>query len=267
MIVSVTGLVSRLAILLKGKGQLVKYKKNLDDFHMFTPMTRSEADGLNKIASRVVICCMLLIVPINMFRCWVLVTIKTIPIVFVILVYAQNFSMNCVETHFVVLCFVLYQKFVGINRDLMALKINTILRNKYPFVSQTGEKYGKKDSMTEYNADVLRSLASGYPVFNFIEKLKVKHKLVREAVKNLNNIFGIHLGLSLCSLCLYTMFDLYYHLQGLWNPTKSKVLIYGWILQYTVRFLLVIILAHMTTKQVIFPNIPTYILVPICDTY
>ncbi|XP_026813287.1 putative gustatory receptor 28b isoform X2 [Rhopalosiphum maidis] len=131
----------------------------------------------------------------------------------------------------------------------MALKIDTIVRNKYPFVSQTGERYGKNDSTIEYNRDVFQSLITGYPMTDFLENLKAKHKLVCQAVKNLNNMFGIHLGLSSCALCLYTLFDLYYHMQAIWKHSKYKILVYCWIIQYFVRFLLITVLAHLTTKQ------------------
>ncbi|XP_015369092.1 PREDICTED: gustatory receptor for sugar taste 43a-like [Diuraphis noxia] len=157
--------------------------------------------------------------------------------------------MYCIEAHFTVLCYIVYQKIVGINNDLMALKINTIVRNKYPFVSLTGEKYGKTNSTIEYNREVFHSLIAGYPMIDVLEILKAKHKLVSQAVKNLNNTFGIHLGLSLCALCLYALFDVYYHLQAVWKHSKYKILVYGWILQYFVRFLLITVLAHLTTKQ------------------
>lgn len=249
--VAITGLASRIIIILKGKHQLVKYKKCMDDFHIFTPITSLESNGLTVLSYRVVLCCILLTIPTCLIRLWILFYLEKNTIFFFILMYIQNFSMYCIETHFTVLCFVLYQKFVGINKDLMSFKINTIVRNKYPFVSPTGEKYGKINStVIEYNKEVLNSLIAGYPMNNFMEKLKIKHKLVREAIKSLNNMFGIHLGLSICSLCLYAMFDLYYHMKGVWNSSSYKILIYFWILQYAVRFIIVTVLAHITTKEV-----------------
>lgn len=250
-VVAVTCMVSRCVIFLKGKTHLVKYKKNMDDFHAVTPMTSSETDNLKKMSFRVVLCCILLTIPVNVCRLWILYYVAKQTVPFVILVYLQNFSMYCIETHFTVLCYILYQKIVGINNDLMALKIDTIVRNKYPFISLTGEKYGKNDNTVKYNREVFQSLVAGYPMTDFLENLKTKHKFICLAVKNLNDMFGIHLGLSLCSLYLYTLFDLYYHLQALWKHSKYKILVYGWILQYFVRFLLITVLAHLTTKQVI----------------
>ncbi|XP_022165389.1 gustatory receptor for sugar taste 43a-like [Myzus persicae] len=248
-LVALTCMISRCVIFLKGRTHLVMYKQNIDNFHAYTPMTSSETDRLKKMSSRAVLCCTLLTIPVNVCRLWILYHVAKQTVPFVALVYIQNFSMYCIETHFSVLCYILYQKIVGINNDLMALKIDTIVRNKYPFVSLTGEKYGKPDTAIEYNREVFQSLIAGRPMIDFLENLKTKHKLVSQSVKNLNNTFGIHLGLSLCSLCLYTLFDLYYHLQAVWKHSKYKILVYGWILQYFVRFLFITVLAHITTKQ------------------
>lgn len=253
-VVAITCLVSRIIIILKSSNHMNQYKKNIDNFHLFTPMAHSDTQQLKKVSLQVILISLLLTVPINIFRIWILFNIIENTAIFITLVYIQNLSMYCVETHFTVLCFILYQKFVDINKDLTALKIDTIIRNKYPFMSKTGKKYGKNNLNTfDHNKEVLHYLATGYPMTNFIKKLIIKHRLVREAMKNLNNLFGVHLGLSLCALCMYTMFEIYYQwLGGILNPTKSFILIFGWILQYGVRFLTITILTHVTTKQVIF---------------
>jgi hypothetical protein len=249
-IVAITGFFSRVVLLFKGKINLVKYKENMDAFHAFTPMTSSDIDGLNRFSCRVILCCILLTVPVNFARLWILWDLIQNTVVFVALSYIQNFSMYCIETHFIVLCFILYQKFAGINKDLLTLKINTVMRNKYPFMSKTGEKYLKNKSTIYCNKEIEYSLAAGYPMSDIIENLKIKHKLCCEAIIYLNNLFGIQLGLSLCALCLYTMFDLYYHLVGILDHSNSNNLIYGWILQYSVRFATVTVFPHATTKQV-----------------
>lgn len=255
-VVASTCLISRFAIIIKGNDNLVQYKRNLEKFHIFTPMTHCEIKLLNKLSSQLVICCLLLTIPVNVLRMWSLFFRSNFAVISFMLMYVQNLSMYCIETHFTILCYVLYQKFVGINRDLTALKIDTVMRNKYPFISQTatGERHGINRKTVEYNGEILNSLIAGNSMTNFVEELKIKHRLVREAVKNLNDLFGIPLGLSVCSLCLYAMFDLYYHMIGAMNPSKSKILIYGWMLQYTVRFGTVTILSHLTTKQVIIKD-------------
>lgn len=251
--VALTALVSRLVIVLKGKDPLVMYKKNIDDYHTLAPMTCSESAVLRKLSSAIALCSVLLVVPVNVMRIWILLNVEKFSAVFYAIVYVQNFSMYCIETHFAVLCLVLYQKFDGIVGDLTALKINMIVQNRYPFLSeQTGKKYTKTISCKtiEYNSNVLQSLLDGYPVTYFLEELSMKYKLLYKASGHLNNMFGIHLGLSLCSLCLYAMLDLYYSLLNIRTYSKSNVLLYGWILQYSVRFFTVSYIAHITAKQV-----------------
>ncbi|XP_025202850.1 gustatory receptor for sugar taste 43a-like [Melanaphis sacchari] len=251
-VVASTCVISRLVIFLKGNNMLIQYKKNIEKFHLFKPMTKFETEVLKKVSFRIVILCLFFTVPVNSYRLWkmfmMLYRLDFTIFVFVFM-YIQNMSMYCVETHFTFLCFILYQKFVGINKDLMALKIDTIVRNKYPFLMRVREKYGKNLNTVDYNRDVLQTLTAGHSMANFVEQLKIKHRVAREAVKNLNDLFGVQLGLSMCSLCLFSMFDLYYHIRGIMNPTKSNILIYGWILQYSVRFGSVTILAHLTSKQ------------------
>lgn len=246
-VVATTCFISRIIIILKGKSKLVLYNVNIEKFHAFSPMTRSETELLSKLSCRIVLGVLLLTVPFNALRLMMLLNRSDYMLLNFSFMYLQNTSMYYIETHFIVLCFNLYQKFVGINKDLTELKIDTILRNKYPFVSQTGEKYGKNNSSRE----AINSLATGHPMTNYVEQLKIKHRLVREAVKNLNDLFGNHLGLSLCSLCMYTMFDLYYYMMGIMRPRNYFILVCGWLLQYTFRFGSITILAHLTTKQVI----------------
>lgn len=250
-VVAVTGFISRIVLLFKGKINLLKYMENMDTFHTFTPMTLSDTGSLNRVSARVILCCILLTVPINLTRLWILWDLVQGTVVFVAFAYIQNYSMFCLETHYTVLCYILYKKFANINKDLLTLKINTVMRNKYPYMSKTGEKYLKNNSTIDCNKDILYSLAAGCPMSDFVENLKIKHKLCCEAIIHLNNLFGIQLGLSLSALFLYTMFDLYYHLVGIYNHSKSNNLIYGWIIQYSIRFIIVTVLPHATTKQVI----------------
>lgn len=250
-VVASTCFASRLSILLKGKNQLITYKKNIDLFHTLTPMDHSETERLKKISSLVVLLCILLTTPFNVLRISSLIRTNVAIPCFFLLMYIQNISMCFIESHFIFLCFVLYQKFAAINQDLMALKVDTILRNKYPFTSQIEEKFGESKNNDNHSKEILHYLTAACPMTSCIEQLKIKHRFLRESVRNLNDLFGVHLGLSMCSLCLYAMFDLYYHIMGIINPSKSGVLIYGWILQYTFRFGAVTILAHLTMKQVI----------------
>lgn len=252
-VVALSCFLTRLVVILKGNAPLIRYKKNLDKFQRISPMTQSETQALNKVSILLVLSCLLLTLPVNIFKLAILFFYSYYITLEFSLIYIHNLTMFCVETHFSVLCFVLYQKFNAINRDLMTLKIDTIIRNKYPFAWQTDEKYREyKNSVVDYyNKEILQSLQAGRPMSDFIERLKIEHKLIREMVRNLNDMFGFHLGLSLCSLCLMLLFDMYYHLLDLWNMKFNNVLFYGWLLQYIVRFATVTFLAQLLTKQVI----------------
>jgi hypothetical protein len=250
-IVAISCLISRLMIFIKGKTQLIQYEKYVEKMHVITPMTNSEIQILKKISTLLIICCILLTIPPNSLRVWDLSFRSDFTMFVYIFMYIQNLSMYFVETHFVTLCFILYQKLVGINKDLMALKIDTVIRNNYPFMTQTQEKYGKINNTLDYNKDILHSLATGHPMTDIVEQLKSKHKLVRDAVRTLNDLFGVHMGLSICVLCLCTMFDIYYFIIGILSLSNYKRIFYLWILQYTVRFGSIMIISHLTTKQVI----------------
>lgn len=244
-------LTSKIMAIQKGKTNLVLYQKNIEKFHTMSPMTHSEIRVLRNVSFLLIISCLLLTLPANYISIWDISFKSGLSVLGIVFKYIQNFSVYCVETHFMVLCFILYQKFVDINRDLMAIKIDTIIRNKYPFITTRTQKNNQKNnSNCDYNKDVLHFLAAGHPMIDFVEQLKLKHKLVREATKNLNDLFGIHLGLSICSLCLFIMFDLYYFFIAIMSQSNYKSIIYGWILQYTVRFGSITILAHLTSKEV-----------------
>lgn len=227
--VAVSCLISKIMAMHKGKSELILYTKNIEKFHIMTPMPHSEIRVLKNVSFILIVSSLLLTAPANYVRILDATSFESgsSSVLAHAFKYIQNFSMYCVETHFTILCFILYHKFVDINRDLMALKIDTIVRNKYPFMTRSRENYGKNNTNYDYNREVLHFLAAGHPMIDFVEQLKSKHKLVREATKNLNELFGIHLGLSICSLCLFTMFDLYYFFIGIMSLSNYTSLIYG----------------------------------------
>ncbi|CAI6377049.1 unnamed protein product [Macrosiphum euphorbiae] len=54
------------------------------------------------------------------------------------------------------------------------------------------------------------------------------------------------MGLSVCYLWLMALFDIYYEM---FYNSRSGLLVYCWLLQYMLRLLLIILMAHFTTKQ------------------
>lgn len=248
-VVAFNCLISRMVIFFKSRNHLIQYTKTLEKYHVLAPMTDSETEIIKNMSYGLVGSIILLTVPVNIYRMTDIVAFKsTLTTVSHIFLYVQNFSTNCVESHFSILCFILHQKLVGINRDLMAMKIDTDVRTKYPFAMHA-EQYEKNIYAIDYSTEVLHSLADGRPMIDFLESLKLKYKLIREAVNNLNDLFGVQLGLSMCSICIYG-FDLYFFIMNV-NVKDYQIQIYVWILQYTVRFVTVVILGNSVTQQVI----------------
>ncbi|XP_050430685.1 gustatory receptor for sugar taste 43a-like [Adelges cooleyi] len=165
-----------------------------------------------------------------------------------LLLCLQTLSTCCLEMHFFILCYIIYQKIQLINDDLSMLKVDTIIRNNYPFLSHSGDRY----ITTNFNYSGFK--LNGMSKACFVRYLRIKYYIIGKAVKNLNNVFGIQLGIFLCTLWLMALFDLYYDLTRGNHPDSdnifiSKLILYGWILQYTTRFILITLIAHITTKE------------------
>lgn len=111
-VVAITRMMSRMVIFFfEGRNNLILYTKHLEKYHVLTPATSSEMKMLEKMSYRLVMSCLLLTMSDNIIR---VDQILTYAMVSFILMYTQNFSMYCVETHFFDLCFVLHQNMVGI---------------------------------------------------------------------------------------------------------------------------------------------------------
>lgn len=239
-----TCIASRLAVALTGGAPLARHERNVAACRAVSPSpSRADAQASARLSRWLVVCSLLLTVPVNSLRLYQLVDrVDFVPLAFAFM-YAQNFSMYCIETHFAVLCFDLYRNFAGVNDELAALRLDTVARNRYPLMLCRTRPGPAGDR---------REICARRPTAAAVERLKIKHRTVREAAKSLNDAFGVHVGLSTCSLCLYAMFDLYYHMVSVITSKKTRLLmIYGWILQYAVRFGSVTVVAYMTTQQVI----------------
>ncbi|KAL5234057.1 hypothetical protein ACI65C_001467 [Semiaphis heraclei] len=149
--------------------------------------------------------------------------------------YIQNVSMSMTELQFLVYCFGLYVKFQSINEDLSAIKSETISTNRYPFVLKSEE---------HKSIEVRPSVRS-------IELLKMRHQFICQSVSDLNKIYSIQLGMSISVLFIMLLFDIYEAVATKLVKTKSFLLLYGWLTQYIFRFAIVILMSHITTKQVI----------------
>jgi hypothetical protein len=154
------------------------------------------------------------------------------------MMYIQNLSICLIEIYFIARCFGLYQKFQIINEELALLKSEIISKNKYPVVLQN-----------EVESKIIND-PQLYTLANSIELLRMKHQFVRSALRGLNKLSGTQMGSSLVYLFIMVLFDIYGEVITKNSKTRSKILIYGWLLQYAFRCLAIIITTHFTTKQV-----------------
>ncbi|KAE9523432.1 hypothetical protein AGLY_015984 [Aphis glycines] len=130
-------------------------------------------------------------------------------------------------------CSGLYVKFQSINEDMSTMKSKMILLNRYPFVLKSE---GRK------SIDL-------YPSARNIELLKMRHQFVCESVSNLNEIYSIQIGMSICVLFVMLLFDVYEAVTTKLAQTKTPLLLYVWLIQYIFRFVIVILTSYVTTKE------------------
>lgn len=203
----------------------------------------------------IVFLCLVIILPINISRLYLLYCDKThndnSVIVYFLFMYIQNLSMCCIETQFASQCFIIYNKFLEVNNDLKKLKDENFNYEKYPFIvdflAATYDDYKTSLHWVKYDKDFYKRSFKNNLMANTVEILRIKHWLSRQAVGILNNLFGFHMGLSLFLLWVMALFDIYYEI-FLKNP--SKIFFYCLLLQYCLRMIMIVLIAHYTTKQV-----------------
>lgn len=96
---------------------------------------------------------------------------------------------------------------------------------------------------------VYLSRATGRPLTAVVERFKIRHRLIREAMGALKYAFDVPIGASLCILCIMAMYDIYFYSQHFVYDKWSHVYITLWLTQYTFRFFTIVATAHATTKQ------------------
>jgi hypothetical protein len=158
--------------------------------------------------------------------------------------YTQNWSMCCMETHFAILCFGVYLKFRAINDELSAVRSDVMVSNRYPMALRSSSS-----STASAVTSVLQD-PRGRPMETAVEELRVRHRLTRESIEQLNNMFGGQLALSLITLCVMMLFDIYNEAFRVGTTISRSKFIFGWILQYLFRFFVIVITAHSTTQEV-----------------
>jgi hypothetical protein len=165
-------------------------------------------------------------------------------LVFFVFMYLENIGMCMIETYFITLCHTLDNKFFKINRDLERLGLEIV----HPSMS-IFEKTVAVGHRVVYDGDFYGP--NDHSIANAMEIIRIRHRLIRDAVYVLIDLFGIPIALSLLTLCVMTLFDIYYQVFNIMGASsRSLIFIYMWLLQYSIRFYIIVIAAHNMTKQV-----------------
>lgn len=261
-ILTLTTFLSRIAVVYGGKQKVSRYRATIMAFEVYSPTTAAELKSRETFSFAIVFLYLIIVVPTNVSRLYYLYYYESrydmSLLVYYLFMYLQNLSMCCVETQFIAQCFVVYTKFCGINADLKNLKEENIDHARYPFLT-SGLKDRRADETTgdrgmfaqraavRYDKDFYRPRVKGHPMANTVEILRIKHWLVRQSTETLNNLFGVHMGMSVFYVWVVALFDIYYEM---FHTSPSELLVYGWMLQYSLRLFVIILMAHYTTKQV-----------------
>lgn len=263
-LVACTSLTSRAVVVYKIRQHLADYKRLDNGYERSWPMSARYQRCFRAFASSVVTACLILTVPMNLLRLYLLNRYEEYSdpmlLLFFFNVYLQNWSMCCMETHFALLCYAAYLRFKGVNDELSAVRADVMVSNRYPVaLRSTRRDDGDEPPSTAAAAARMSVLQdpSGRPLETVIEVLRVRHGLTRESVDQLKNMFGSQLALSLITLCIMTLFDIYneaFHVSGTISRSKFS---YGWMLQYVFRFFVIIITAHNASQEV---NVLHYLL-------
>jgi len=236
--VAVGCMVSRAAVAYKNAtGAVAAYVASAAEYEAHYPADACDARWRRVFAAALGIVCAALIVPVNAYRIHLLyLRYRDGGIVaFHLFMYLQNASMCFAELQFVVYCLQLCRMFCQINGELSALKSETIAVNRYPAVL-----------MCPVPPPAAAALGRP-PLAEDVERLKFRHQFVSDAVADLNALYGFQLGASLSSLFIMSLFDIY---AAVSDFVDSANLYYAWLLQYAFRFTLIVVMTHVTTKQV-----------------
>lgn len=252
--IAITCLLSRITNIFKSKNDFPNYMKKVEEYEIYFPESISKKKYLYFISIAIIFAYIIIIVPINILRIYLIYSNfgKINAMFFYTMMYIHNWSICSTEIHFVVHCIGLFQKFQSINEEMVTLKIKTILKNKYPVVLQS-ERLNNNNTFVDLETQGVSPssiLIVVHQLANHVELIRMKHQFVRDIAVKLNELYGIQLGLSICLIFIMALFDIYGALSVESNVTKTNFLLYGWLLQYSFRFCVIVLTSHITTTQV-----------------
>lgn len=263
---SLSAFVSRIVVLCNMKYKYHKFRTTLESFEIYIPMTTTSMNRKKWFAIIVMFVMLTIVGSANIIKVYFIKSKHihpTLMTMYFFFYYFHNLSLCFTELHFVIQCFTAYLKFWDINKKLQNIhnKYKNSYITKYPFLETNVETpHSNKSSprVILYEKDFYCPKDKGYPLANTIELLRIKHWLTREALNDLNSIFGIQIGMSMITITTTALFDLYTQIFYTYTNSmfsksifRSNLLFILWILQYSFRYCIIVVTSHVTTKQVI----------------
>uniref|UniRef100_A0A2S2R4N9 Gustatory receptor n=1 Tax=Sipha flava TaxID=143950 RepID=A0A2S2R4N9_9HEMI len=135
-LVAFTSLMSRASIMYKVYRHMAEYRWRQEGYERKWPLSGVCWRQNLAYATFVVTTCLMLMIPINMLRLYLFymyeVNNDNMLLLFFFNMYLQNWSMCCMETHFALLCFRVYLHLRSINDELLAVRTDIMVSNRYP---------------------------------------------------------------------------------------------------------------------------------------
>jgi hypothetical protein len=260
-VVAIATFMSRAAVLYDIRfNKYRKYRTTLEGFEIYCPTTAAATNRCRLFTMATVSMCLTCMLSTNCVKLYNLYAKHSdgyFVTTYFLFFYMQNCSIYLMESYFTHQCFMVYTAFREINGDLENVKRDTTDYARFPFLLDPRAWFPSatpslSSCTVVYENDFYRPRDKGNPLANTVEFIKIKHWLIREAVTDLNDLFRIHLAISVVCLSVLMLFDVFIYFTATIDVTifRSKFLFIGWLLQYSVRFFVLSITTNITTKQV-----------------
>ncbi|CAI6369203.1 unnamed protein product [Macrosiphum euphorbiae] len=267
-VVAIASVISRGIVLYNAYfNKYQKYRTTLESFSIYSPMTAAVWSRYKLYSVVTVSLCLTFMLPTNFVKLYNMYYKHpdgSLLVTHFFFFYLQNFSMYLIENDFANRCFVVYATFRDINDDLNRLKTEHIDLCRFPFLGKAADDPwsnaapSSTSRVVVYDKDFYCPRDKANPLTNIVEILKIRHWLTREAVVDINYLFGNHLGLSILSLSVLVLLDVYtgaFHSFANDRVDKkifrSMLLFFACVLQYSYRFCVITILSNVTTNQAV----------------
>lgn len=240
-----------------------KYKTTLESFEIYSPMSTVTLNQCKLFSIIKITLCLSFMIPFNVVKLYNLFSHHPdglLVTTYFFFFYVQNLNMFLTENYYTDQCFVIYTKFREINENLKRLKTEQLDSDRFPFIGEViaadSPRTDVSPSRIIYDKDFYRPKDVEHPFANTVELLKIRHWLTREAVTDLNQLFGVHVGISILALGVQALFDVYTEVFHYFTTRldktmfRSKQLFIGWVIQYSIRFCMIAITSNIASKQV-----------------